>query len=246
MKSAVVTGAGSGIGRACVDCFLTAGWQVLAIDLRYMGSMAEKGVTRAVCDVTADEQVSKVVETFARGVGGIDALVNSAAIQPIGDPLAAAPEEWRRTLDVNVRGIAVMVQACRPWLARRAGGIVNVSSVHARATSPEIGVYAASKGAVSAFTRALAVQLAAEQIRVNAVLPGAVDTSMLRVSLSRSGGEVEVAIADLAARTVMGRVGTPDEIARTIYFLADSEASPFTTGTELVVDGGASARLSTE
>ena len=246
MKSAVVTGAGSGIGRACVERFASKGWQVLAIDLTHVQPMDDERVSSVVCDVTADEQIAEVIGAFARRVGGIDALVNNAAVQLTGDTLGATAEEWRRTLDVNVRGIAVMVGACRPWLAEKKGGVVNVSSVHAKATSPEIGVYAASKGAVSALTRALAVELAPEGIRVNAVLPGAVDTPMLRAGFSRSDSDVMTATEGLAARTVMGRLGAPDEIARAIHFLAESEASSFTTGSELVVDGGASARLSTE
>jgi len=124
-----------------------------------------------------------------------------------------------------------------------------VSSVHAVATSVDIAAYAASKGASMALTRAMALEFARDGIRVNAILPGAVDTQMLRDGLGRrhvQGGGIEARLEDLGRRTVMGRVGEPEEIARTILFLADGEQSPFTTGQSLIVDGGATARLSTE
>ena len=113
----------------------------------------------------------------------------------------------------------------------------------------KIAAYAASKGALLALTRALAIELAPDSIRVNAVLPGAVDTPMLRSGLTRGhlqGANVQELMQDLGRRTVMGRVGRPEEIAQAILFLADGDRSSFMTGQTLVVDGGATARLSTE
>jgi NAD(P)-dependent dehydrogenase (short-subunit alcohol dehydrogenase family) len=124
-----------------------------------------------------------------------------------------------------------------------------VSSVHAVATSVEIAAYAASKGGSLALTRAMALEFARDGVRVNAVLPGAVDTPMLHAGLMRghvAGGTLEERMADLAGRTVMGRIGAPEEIARTILFLADSTQSSFMTGQSVIVDGGATCRLSTE
>jgi NAD(P)-dependent dehydrogenase (short-subunit alcohol dehydrogenase family) len=132
---------------------------------------------------------------------------------------------------------------------KQGGAIVNVSSVHAVATSANIAAYAASKGALLALTRALAIELAPDNIRVNAVLPGAVDTPMLHAGLSRghvAGADLPALMQALSKRTVMGRIGQPTEIGQTILFLADSERSSFMTGQALVVDGGATARLSTE
>jgi len=136
-----------------------------------------------------------------------------------------------------------------PLLQRPGGAVVNVASVHAVATSANIAAYATSKGGMVAMTRAAALELAAEGIRVNAVLPGAVDTPMLRDGLGRActdGSSVDDAMADLAGRTAMGRVGQPREIAEAILFLADPDRSSFMTGQTMVVDGGATARLSTE
>jgi NAD(P)-dependent dehydrogenase (short-subunit alcohol dehydrogenase family) len=129
------------------------------------------------------------------------------------------------------------------------GAIVNVSSVHAVATSKHIAAYAASKGGMLALTRALAIELAPDNIRVNTVLPGAVDTSMLRDGLNRDhagSGTAEERLENLARNTVSGKIGKPEEIAQTILFLADPEKSSFITGQPLVIDGGATARLSTE
>ncbi len=126
---------------------------------------------------------------------------------------------------------------------------MNVSSVHAIATSVGIAAYAASKGALLAMTRGVALELAADHIRVNAVLPGAIDTPMLHAGLSRGhveGRSVEELIRGLGKKHVMGRVGQPEEIGRTILFLADNDQSSFMTGQSIVVDGGATALLSTE
>ena len=245
MRSVVVTGGASGIGRACVELFLAREWDVLAIDIAPPPSFS-RTVEYVNADVSHDDQMAIFVERFATRTGSIDALVNNAAIQYTGDTLEHSIEEWHRTMDVNVRSIALMARACRPYLGRTNGSIVNVSSVHAVATSPRIGMYAASKGASLALTRALAVELAPEGIRVNAVLPGAVDTPMLRQGLGRGGEDVELCLNGLASRTVLGRVGMPEEIARAVAFLADGSESSFITGAALVVDGGATSRLSTE
>ena len=127
--------------------------------------------------------------------------------------------------------------------------IVNVSSVHAIQTSTNISAYAASKGGILALTRAMAIEFAPNNIRVNAVLPGAVDTPMLRSGLDRgqhSGSSMTDRLDNLARKTVNGRIGQPFEIAQAVYFLAGGETSSFMTGQALVVDGGATARLSTE
>jgi NAD(P)-dependent dehydrogenase (short-subunit alcohol dehydrogenase family) len=149
----------------------------------------------------------------------------------------------------NLRSIFLTAREGYPLLRAARGAIVNVSSVHAVATSVEIAAYAASKGGSLALTRAMALEFARDGVRVNAVLPGAVDTPMLHAGLMRGhvqGGTLEERMADLASRTVMGRIGAPEEIARTILFLADSTQSSFMTGQSIVVDGGATCRLSTE
>jgi NAD(P)-dependent dehydrogenase (short-subunit alcohol dehydrogenase family) len=142
------------------------------------------------------------------------------------------------------------IKLAHPLLKAAGGGaIVNVSSVHAIATSANIAAYAASKGGLLALTRAVAIEFARDNIRCNAILPGAVDTPMLRAGLSRDhvqGSTILERLDNLASKTVNGRVGRPEEIAQAIYFLADDEQSSFMTGQALIIDGGATARLSTE
>jgi NAD(P)-dependent dehydrogenase (short-subunit alcohol dehydrogenase family) len=147
-----------------------------------------------------------------------------------------------------LRSVYLGIRAAHPLLLTNRGSIVNVSSVHAIATSTKIAAYAASKGGMVALTRALALELA-PQIRVNAILPGAVDTPMLRDGLMRGhlqGANAAELVNDLGSKHVIGRVGQPSEIAEAIYFLADDDRSSFMTGQTLIVDGGATARLSTE
>jgi NAD(P)-dependent dehydrogenase (short-subunit alcohol dehydrogenase family) len=149
-----------------------------------------------------------------------------------------------------LRSVFMGVKLAHPLLkASGQGAVVNVSSVHAVATSANIAAYAASKGGLLALTRAMAIEFAPDDIRVNAILPGAVDTQMLRAGLVRDhagAGTMEERLENLARNTVNGRVGRPEEIAHAIYFLADHVQSSFMTGQALIVDGGATARLSTE
>lgn len=129
------------------------------------------------------------------------------------------------------------------------GSIVNISSVHAFATSKNISSYAATKGAILAFTRAISLELAKYKIRVNALLPGAVDTRMLREGLKRNikkGKNLDNTLKEFEKKHPLGRIGKPEEIAKAIYFLADSNEASFITGQSLIVDGGAMAQLSTE
>jgi NAD(P)-dependent dehydrogenase (short-subunit alcohol dehydrogenase family) len=174
-------------------------------------------------------------------------LVNNAGVslsRTLGDTTI---DDWDHVMGVNVRAAFVTTRCLVPAL-RNGGGIVNVSSVHAVATTGQVTAYAASKGALLALTRAAALELADEQIRVNAVLPGAIDTPMLRAGLVRldPAGEPDALIDQLAGRTPMRRIGDPGEISQAILFLADSARSAFCTGQALVVDGGATSRLSTE
>jgi NAD(P)-dependent dehydrogenase (short-subunit alcohol dehydrogenase family) len=250
MKPVVlITGAAGGIGSATATAFADAGWHVVGVD-RQAAPNVPGGIHQFIASDIADEAASQMLfEELGRQVGRLDALVNNAAIQ-ISKPLVATtPAEWDALMHVNLRAAYLAIRHAYPLLCQAAGAIVNVSSVHAVATSANIAAYAASKGALLALTRALAIELAPDQIRVNAVLPGAVDTAMLRAGLSRghlAADDVDTQMHLLAQRTVNGRIGQPAEIAEAILFLADSRRSSFMTGQSLVVDGGATARLSTE
>ena len=244
----VITGATGGIGAATARTFADEGWHVVGVDLRQEDSLP--GVHHFIrADVSDPDASQRAFSEVGDEEGRIDALINNAAIQISKPLIETTPDEWDAVMASNLRSVYLAVRHAHPLMRDHGGAIVNVSSVHAIATSANIAAYAASKGALDALTRALAMELAADHIRVNAVLPGAVDTPMLRAGLTRghlSGTNLDQLFEHLGGRHVMGRVGRPEEIAQAILFLADDQRSSFMTGQALVVDGGATARLSTE
>jgi|ADGO01.1.fsa_nt_gi Dehydrogenases with different specificities (related to short-chain alcohol dehydrogenases) len=248
-RTVLITGVAGGIGSATAQVFAEAGWRVIGVDRgdRPAPTSLHRFIRADIADI---EQSRAIFDEVTAQEGRLDALVNNAAIQVAKPLVETTPEEWDAVMASNLRSVYLGVRHAYPLLRADGGGaIVNVSSVHAVATSANIAAYAASKGALLALTRALAIELAREQIRVNAVLPGAVDTPMLHAGLTRGhveGANIEELMDALAARTVMGRIGKPTEIGRAILFLADSHYSSFVTGQALIVDGGATARLSTE
>jgi NAD(P)-dependent dehydrogenase (short-subunit alcohol dehydrogenase family) len=244
----LITGVAGGIGSATAQVFADAGWLVVGVGRRQPVDLPGVGhfIQADISETDAPQQIFAEVEAKQ---GRLDALVNNAALQICKPLIETTPAEWDATMAANVRSVYLSVRQAYPLLKESGGAIVNVSSVHAVATSVGIAAYAASKGALLALTRALALELGPDHIRVNAILPGAVDTPMLHSGLSRgyvTGSNMEELVRGLGKRHVMGRVGQPIEIGRTIHFLADNEQSSFITGQALVVDGGATARLSTE
>ncbi len=247
-RSALITGAKGGIGRATVEEFHEAGWTTFAVDRKEADDFSP-GVSFFHADVSDPDSVSELFSWLAERTDHLDALVNNAAIQISKRFVDTAEDEWDATMASNLNSVFLMTRRAHPLLKAVHGAIVNVSSVHAIATSVGVAAYAASKGAVMELTRELAAELAKDGIRVNAVLPGAVDTPMLRSGLGRGhlgGGSIDEKLEDLGRKTVLGRVGQPREIARAILFLADDERSSYITGEALIIDGGATARLSTE
>lgn len=249
-RTVMVTGAAGGIGRAVVRVFSAAGWLVIGVDRANFGpGFPEEGVfTQA--DIANPADLQRIYEAAHAFAPCLHAVVNNAAVQ-IAKPLVdTSVEEWDLVMASNLRSVFLGAKLAYPLLkAAGKAAIVNVSSVHAVATSMNIAAYAASKGGLLALTRAMAIEFAPDNIRVNAILPGAVDTPMLRAGFDRGQGaadEVHVRLENLARKTVNGRVGQPDEIAHAIYFLADETQSSFMTGQAMIVDGGATARLSTE
>jgi NAD(P)-dependent dehydrogenase (short-subunit alcohol dehydrogenase family) len=247
-RIALITGAAGGIGTAAVEVFNKAGWTVLAVDRSDEGDFPE-GTTFFKADVSEPDSVSELFKAIRGKTDRLDVLVNNAAIQICKPLVEMDVGEWDAVLNSNLRSVFLMAKEALGLLAEAKGSIVNVSSVHAVATSKNIAAYAASKGGMVALTRAMAIEFAEAGVRVNAILPGAVDTQMLRDGLSRGhvkGSSIEDQLHDLGRRTVIGRVGDPGEIAKSILFLADEVQSSFMTGQAMVVDGGATIRLSTE
>jgi glucose 1-dehydrogenase len=228
--------------------FSDADWQVIGVDI--LPEVGLPGVCRYIsADISEEVECERVFAEVIRWNCRLHALVNNAAIQVCKPVCETTQEEWDRVMNCNVRSAFLCSKYAHPILKIEGGGIINVSSVHAIATSVNIAAYAASKGAILSLTRALAIEFAPDNIRVNAVLPGATDTQMLRAGLGRSSfqrKDEEALLQDLAKRHVLQRVGRPEEIAKTTLFLADSSQSSFITGQAIVADGGALARLSTE
>jgi len=249
-RIALVTGSEGGIGRAVVKLFLENGWRVIGVDRRKNDDFTHEDYFPVEADISDPAQIEKIYSQAEKVTDVLDAVINNAAIQVAKSILETSAQEWDLTMASNLRSVFLGVKLAHPFLVAAGGGaVVNVSSVHAIATSANISAYAASKGGLLALTRAMAIEFAPDDIRVNAVLPGAVDTPMLRSSMERGlfdGASIETRLDNLAGKTVNGRVGTPREIASAIYFLADNNQSSFMTGQALVVDGGATARLSTE
>ncbi len=249
-KTVLITGAGGGIGRATVHHFASKGWSVIGVDRLEFGEEFPKDGCFIQADISHPESTEQIFEQARAFRPTLNALVNNAAIQVAKPLVETTVEEWDAVMASNLRSVFLFVKLAHPLLKAAGGGaIVNVSSVHAIQTSTNIAAYAASKGGSLALTRAMAIEFAPDNIRVNAILPGAVDTPMLRAGLGRGHvghGDMQERLDNLARRTVSGKVGTPAEIAQAIYFLADNEQSSFMTGQALVVDGGATARLSTE
>lgn len=251
-KAALVAGGTKGIGFGAARRLAQGGAGVViggtepdaesaAAELRTEGL----SVRFAKMDVRSSEDVRAAVELTVRTFGKLDVLVNSAGVQRYGDAVQTSEETWDEVLDVNLRGMFLCCKYAIPEMRKAGGGaIVNVSSVQAFASQKSVVAYAASKGGINAMTRAMALDHAHENIRVNAVCPGSVDTPMLRWAADRFKGadEMERVLDDWGKMHPIGRVGTVREVAELIAFLAGPRAS-FITGGEYAIDGGMLAAL---
>jgi glucose 1-dehydrogenase len=249
-KTVLITGAAGGIGRATVSLFAEKGWRVIGVDRAPFGQDFPHEGLFIQSEISHPESMETIFHQVRIFTGTLDALVSNAAVQVAKPLVETSVEEWDMVIANNLRPAFLLARLAHPLLKAAGGGaIVNVSSVHAVQTSANIAAYAASKGGLLALTRAIAIEFANDNIRANAILPGAVDTPMLRAGLDRghlAGEDILTRLDNLARRTVNGRIGMPEEIAHAIYFLADNTQSSFMTGQAMIVDGGATARLSTE
>jgi NAD(P)-dependent dehydrogenase (short-subunit alcohol dehydrogenase family) len=248
-KTVLITGVFGGIGYSAATIFKREGWNVVGVDKRQRED-TERVIDKFICrDISKSENVNhiwNVVNDLCPG--GLNGLVNNAGYQVAKSILDTSEEEWDLVFASNVKPSFLSAKHAFPLLSKKKGAIVNVSSVHAFATSKNISAYAASKGALLAFTRALSLEFGEAGIRVNCVIPGAVRTNMLIAGLSRGllGDDVNEQVDKLGLRHVTKRIGEPEDIGQLILFLIDNEKSAFITGQGFVADGGALAQLSTE
>lgn len=236
---AVVTGAGSGLGRATAEVLLergarVAGWDISLDGLRWL-SGRERALTSAV-DVTDPDRVAAAAEEVRGAWGRVDFVVNSAGIFVLGALADIEPAEVRRLFDINVTGTTLVTQALLPDLIAARGAVVNLSSTVALKASVSNAHYAASKAAVAQLTRCWALELAPHGVRVNAVAPGPTNTPLFAAA-GMDPAVTETFLAERASTIPLGRTGEPAEVARWITRFLDDE---WVTGHVLPVDGGTS------
>jgi NAD(P)-dependent dehydrogenase (short-subunit alcohol dehydrogenase family) len=244
-KVALITGGASGIGRATAQLFAREGAAVAVVDV---DDASARAVARAIldaggqaiavgCDVSQAGDCRRAVDATVEAFGGLDILFNNAGIIRRADVVETALEEWDRVMAVNVKSVFLMSKYAVPVMAARGGGaIVNTGSGWGLVGGRNAASYCASKAAVVNLTRAMALDHGPQGIRVNCVCPGDTDTGMLRSEAQQLGAAEAQFLAEAADRP-LGRIGTPEEIARAVLYLASEHAS-FVTGAVLVVDGG--------
>jgi len=248
-KVSLITGAASGIGKATAILFAKEGAKVAAADINVEGG--EQTVEKikdnggeaifVKADVTKDVDIKKLVEKTIQTYGKIDIVCNIAGIITLGKITTLTEEDWDKCMAVNVKGIFLVCRHVIPEMARQGGGsIINVSSGAGIIGSPNSAVYCASKGAVLNLSKAMAIDHAHENIRVNAICPGVTDTPANDMVVAASDNP-EKARKETDKVILLGRIADPQEIAYGMLFLASDESS-YVTGSALVVDGGITAR----
>ena len=241
-KVALITGASRGIGEAIAKAYAAAGASVVLASRKQAGldavaaqiNDAGGNAIPIAAHTGSDEAVSELVARATDTYGGIDIVVNNAATNPHFGPIMTAEEShWDKILDVNVKGYFRVAKACAASMKSRGGGkIINVASVAGRSPQPGMGIYCVSKAAVIMLTEVLAVELADENIQVNAIAPGFIKTAFSRAIWDNPQIN-EMVVAQIPQK----RIAVPEELTSTALYLA-SPASSFTTGATIVVDGG--------
>ncbi len=238
-KLAIITGGASGIGAATVAEFLARGAKVVVLDRSAAQSKVSGEAYYIACDVSSSREVDAAAARVSKDMGDVSFLVNSAGIQCYGTGVTTSEETWDEVMAVNLKSMFLTFRAFFPLMKNAGASVVNVSSVQALGALPNSVAYVTSKHAIAGLTRALAIDHAVDNIRVNCVCPGAVDTPMLRASIQSTPGAPSL-LQDIGQAHALGRIARPDEIAKMIAFLCSDDAS-FITGGIYLVDGGMTA-----
>ena len=244
-KIAVVTGAGSGVGRAAALLFHREGARVVAgsiePDIANLPAEVPSGAGSLAAvrmDVTIEDDVRRLIGAAVERFGGLDILFNNAGIETSGPVTDVDDETWRRTMDVNLHGVVLCCRHAVPEMLRRGGGaIVNNASINGIRGNHNLVAYSASKGAVVALTRALALDYATRGIRVNCLCPGTIEDTRMVAGKLEAAPDTAALRASYIAKHPMGRMARAEEVAAAALFLASDDAS-FITGVALPVDGG--------
>ncbi|ADG11419.1 NAD(P)-dependent oxidoreductase [Caulobacter segnis] len=239
-KTAIITGAASGIGRATAELFIERGAKVVAVDLdESVNDLASDRLLPIVADVTSDGAAEQAVTSAVERFGQLDILVNNAGYINYQSVIETSREEWEKVMAINATGYFLFSrEAVKAMLPNKRGAIVNIASYASYFAFRDIAPYAASKGAVAQLTRALALEVAPQGIRVNAIGAGNVITNLLN-SFRDDGPEF---LAEHGAQAPIGRAAQPREIAEVVAFLASDRAS-FAIGSIFMVDGGFSVQI---
>lgn len=246
---ALVTGGAMGLGKGIAEAFAREGAGVAVADVDRAAAEALVEQLRAsgasalatIGDVSRAADAERMVAETVAGLGRLDILVNNAGIQPIDwyFRVEDTPEEvWDRITGVNLKGVFLMSKYAIPHIRAAGGGaVVNMASVQGLQSMPKVPSYAASKGGVLSLTRNMALDYARENIRVNAICPGTVDSEMVRTAARAEGGDIEANLRRYGSYHPIGRLGVPEDVAQAVLFLAGPRSS-FITGEYLCVDGG--------
>jgi NAD(P)-dependent dehydrogenase (short-subunit alcohol dehydrogenase family) len=246
-RAAIVTGAGSGIGRGIAIRLAECGAAVLVAEINEesgretMGLLPHPNASVFAADVSSPEGAKGSVDAALAAFGRLDILVNNAGAQVVKLSTELDISEWEHMMNVNLRSVLLCSKYAIPYLARQGGAIINIASVHARATTAEYAGYAASKSGILGLTRGLALQCAPMGVRVNTVSPGTIDTTLLQRYIESAPDPAGLRRQLLSLQPV-GRFGNPRDIGSLVAFLAGDDAT-FITGTEIVADGGMTASL---
>ena len=249
-KTAIITGGGSGIGRAICLLLADEGARVAILDLNDEGGQETERIITGRgqiarfwhVDVSREEDIARAFLEINTEFGKINILVNNAGILGAGKPTHEITEvEWEGVFAINVKGVFLGTKHAVPYMKENGGGsIINISSIYGLIGTPDVPPYHAAKAAVRMMSKVDAIIYAKDNIRANSILPGMIMTPLLEQAIN-SSQDHEKALQTMAASIPLGRLGTPEDIARGVLYLASDESS-FVTGTDLIIDGGYTAK----